>query len=176
MNGSWSSVATRETWLEEKAGQASLESYKLGVAGIAAEVVLWNGESVATSFYLRLASAQGIGRETLGERLNDPETRFLPCKIDDRVELLSLKWISYLRVPGILPEVVQREELGAVRQRARVAVQSGYVLEGEFLSMLPAARSRLSDLLNACSERFLLFLAPAAVLYINRDTIVRVAP
>jgi|SRR6185295_15535602 len=176
MNGSMSAVAMRGTWLEAKAAPASFDSYRLGVAGIAAEVILWNGESVSTSFYLRLASSQGLGRETLGERLNDPETRFLPCKIEDRVELLSLKWISYVRVPDMLPEVRQLHELGAVRQRARVMVQSGYVLDGEFLYMLPTSRSRLSDLLNESNERFLLFLAPAAALYINRDTIVRVAP
>jgi hypothetical protein len=153
-----------------------LDSYKQSVAGIAAEVILWDGESIMTSFYLRLASAQGGGRETMGERLNDPGTRFLPCKVGDQVELLSLNWISYVRVSGILPEVSHLEEVGAVRQRARVTVQSGYVLDGEFLYVLPSARCRLSDLLNLSEERFLLFLAPAAVMYINRDAIVRVIP
>jgi hypothetical protein len=176
MNGAWSNAAVRAEWPPERTIQPALDSYRLGVAGIAAEVILWNGDSVATSFYLRLASALGTGRETLGERLNDPGTRFLPCKIEEQVELLNLKWISYIRVPGMLPEVTQREELGAVRQRAQVVVQSGYLLEGEFLTVLPTSRSRLSDLLNVTGERFLLFLAAAAVLYINRDTIVRVIP
>jgi hypothetical protein len=176
MIGARSNLLTKAEWPEARVVQAAQESYKLGVAGIAAEVVLWNGESIPVSFYLRLASAQGTGRETLGERLNDPETRFLACKIEDRIELLNLDWISYVRAPGILPEVGQREELGAARLRARVTVQSGYVLEGEFLSVLPSERSRLSDLLNVASERFLLFLAPAAVLYVNRAAIVRTAP
>jgi hypothetical protein len=146
----------------------------MGVAGVAAEAVLWNGESMAISFYLRLASALGMGRETLGERLNDAGTRFLPCKTENRVEILNLNWISYIRVAGILPEIAQLEEIGAARQRAKVVLQSGYFLEGEFLCVLPTERSRLSDFLNLGSERFLLFLAPAAVLYINRDSIVRV--
>lgn len=166
----------REAWPGAKAAPPALESYKQSVAGIAAEVILWDGESFMTSFYLRLASAQGTGRETLGERLNDPATRFLPCKIGDQVELMSLNWISYVRVAGTLPEVAQLEEVGAVRQRGRVVVQSGYVLDGEFLYVQPSARARLSDHLNFSVERFLLYLAPAAVLYINRDAIVRVVP
>jgi hypothetical protein len=167
---------TRETGREVPEAQANLGSHRLGVAGIATEAVLGNGDSVECSFYLRLAGARGSGRETLGERLNDPEVRFLPCKIEDRVELLNLNSLSFIRVSGILPEVGRRLELGAVRQRARVTVQSGYLLEGEFLCVLPSERSRLSDLLNQTSDRFLLFLAPAAALYINRDNIVRVVP
>ena len=176
MNGTWSRLATKTALMEEKVGQASLESYRQSVAGISTEVILWSGEALTASFYLRLASSQGTGRETLGERLNDPATRFVPCRIEGKVELLSLDWISYVRVSGVLPEVGRREELGGVRQPARVTVQGGYVLEGEFLYVLPTARARLSDLLNMPGERFLLFLAPAAPLYINRDAIVRIVP
>jgi hypothetical protein len=176
MIGALSNPGVKPAWLAEKAPPAGLEAFRLGVAGIAAEAILWNGEAITTSFYLRLASAQGADRETLGERLNDPETQFLPCKIGERVELLNLDWLSFLRVEGVLPEVGRREELGAVRQPARVTVQSGYVLDGEFLYCLPAARSRLSDFLNLAGERFVLFLAPAAVFYINRKAIVRIVP
>jgi hypothetical protein len=175
MNAASNQLSTTLAWPAERMAPA-LDSYRMGVAGVAAEVILWSGESITTSFYLRMASAVVAGRETLGERLNDPATRFLPCKIEDKVELLNLKWISYIRVSGILPEVMQLEEVGAVRQRAQVVVQSGYVLEGEFLYVLPHTRCRVSDLLNTSDDRFLLFLAPAAALYLNRDTIVRVIP
>lgn len=152
------------------------DSYKLGVAGLAADIILWNGESLSASFYLRLSSAKRIGRETLGERLNDPQTRFLPCKIAERIELVNLETISHILVPGPLPEIAQREQFGAVRQKAKVFTQAGFVLDGEFLSVLPEARSRLSDLLNLTGDRFLLFLARAAALYVNRASIVRVIP
>jgi hypothetical protein len=175
VNGILSNTLTRTLWQEEKPVPPA-ESYRLGVAGVSAEIILWNGDSIAASFYLRLASMSGSGRETLGERLNDPGTRFIPCKVGDRVELLSLEWISYIRVPGSVPEVARREQLGATRQQARVTLQSGYVLEGQFLCVLPSARARLSDLLNVTSERFLLLLAPAAVLYVNRGSIVRIVP
>jgi hypothetical protein len=176
MSVALNNLLTSETWLEERSAHTSLDGYKLGVAGVAAEVVLWSGESVAASFYLRLASASGSGRETLGERLNDRETRFIPCKIGDRVELLNLDWISYLRVSGPLVDIGRREELGAVRHKAQLTMQSGYVLQGELLYVLPAARSRVSDLLNDAGDRFLLFLAPAAAMYVNRSAIVRVIP
>lgn len=176
MNGMRSNALARASWLEDKAVPASSESYKLGVAGVSAEVILWSGEAIAASFYLHLASASGSGRETLGERLNDPRTRFLPCKVNDHVELLNLDWISYLRVAGVIPEVAQREQLGGTRQQAKIAMQSGYLLEGQFLCVLPSARARLSDLLNVSTERFLLFLAPAAALYVNRKSIVRIIP
>ncbi|MEA2605057.1 MAG: hypothetical protein QOF89_6049 [Acidobacteriota bacterium] len=176
MNGIRSNALARASWLEDKTVPASSESYKLGVAGVSAEVILWSGEAIAASFYLHLASASGSGRETLGERLNDPGTRFLPCKVNDHVELLNLDWISYIRIAGSIPEVAQREQHGASRQQARIAMQSGYLLEGQFLCLLPSARARLSDLLNVSTERFLLFLAPAAALYVNRKSIVRIIP
>ncbi len=179
MNGTWGNALARVVRLEERPASAAAPAtdiYKQGVAGVAAEIILWSAEALAASFYLRLSSASGMGRETLGERLNDPGTRFIPCKVGDRIELLNLDWISFIRVEGQVPEIAQREELGAIRQSAKIAVQSGYLLEGELLYVLPHARARLSDLLNFSTDRFLLFLAPAAVLYVNRESIVRVVP
>jgi hypothetical protein len=176
MHRSWSNLVTQESWPEENDIEASFESYKLAVAGISAEVVFWSGKSMLTSFYLRLASSQGMRRETLGERLNDPETRFLACKTGDRTELLNPDWLSHLRVFGPLAEVGQQEEVGAKRQPAWLTLQSGCVLRGEFLSVQSVERSRLSDLLNASGDRFLLFLMPAAAMYVNRSAIVRVVP
>jgi hypothetical protein len=176
VNGFWGNSLASSAAVEDKPILASSDTYRIGVAGVAAEVILWSGDSLWASFYLRLASASGNGRETLGERLNDPGTRFIPCKVEDRVELLSLDWISYIRVPEMVPEVAQREQLGAVRQTAKLRMQSGYFLEGQFLCVLPSSRARVSDLLNVSSDRFLLFLAPAAVLYVNRKSIVRVVP
>jgi hypothetical protein len=179
VNGTWGSALARVVRLEERPASAAapaMEIYKQGVAGVSAEIILWSGEALTASFYLRLSSASGVGREKLGERLNDPGTRFIPCKIGDRIELLNLDWISFIRLEGQVPEIAQREELGAIRQPAKISMQSGYLLEGQFLYVLPHARARLSDLLNFSTDRFLLFLAPAAVLYVNRKSIVRIIP
>lgn len=162
-------------WPQQRVTRTQTETYKIGVAGITAQVTFWNGKALSCSFYLRLAGA-AANRETLGERLNDPQTRFLACKVDERVELVSLKAISFIRVAGTLPEVEAQEQLGAVRQPARVTLASGYSLTGEFLSIMPSARARLSDLLNLADEQFLLFLGSNATLYLQRDSIVRVVP
>jgi hypothetical protein len=164
-------------WPQQRVMRTQTETYRIGVAGITAQVTFWNGKAMSCSFYLRLAGASSASsRETLGERLNDPHTRFLACKVDERVELVSLKAISCIRVAGALPEVEMQEQLGAIRQPARVTLACGYSLNGDFLSILPSSRARLSDLLNLSDERFLLFLIPGATVYIQRDAIVRVVP
>jgi hypothetical protein len=163
---------------EERSGRPApnAESYRIGVAGLAAKIILENGESLSASFYLRLSSMSGPGRETLGERLNDPATRFLPCKVDGQIELVNLARISHVLAHNPLPEVSLREQMGAMRRRAKVHMHAGLVLEGDFLHILPDPRSRLSDLLNLSDERFLLFLTRAAHMYVNRTQIVRVVP
>jgi hypothetical protein len=159
--------------IDERPARPAPGGYQLGVSGIATQITLWNSKTVTASFYLRLLATPS-GRETLGERLNDPASKFLPCKIDERVELLNLSMISHIRVLGELAEVELKEQLGAMRQPARVTMKSGYTLVGDFLYIQPSARSRLSDFLNYSNERFLLFLAPNAPMYLYRDAIVRV--
>lgn len=167
-----------ELFKQEQAGLArpNGDSYKIGVAGLATKIILGSGEALSASFYLRLSSMSGPGRETLGERLNDPATRFLPCKVDNQIELVNLDMISHVLVHSPLPEVSFREQLGAIRRRAKVYMQAGLALDGDFLHILPDPRSRLSDLLNLTDERFLLFLTRAAHMYVNRTQIVRVMP
>lgn len=152
------------------------EHYRVAVSDFSACMVLLNGDCFETSFYLRLSSAYGYGRETLGERLNEPATRFLACKVDEEVQLVQLSSIAYILVRGTLPEAEYREHVGGSRQRATITLRTGEVMPGEFLSILPPNRSRVSDLLNSPEERFLLFLTEGMSLYVNRDAIVRVCP
>jgi hypothetical protein len=152
------------------------EHYRVAVSDFSASLVLLNGDCFEASFYLRLSSALGYGRETLGERLNDPASRFLACKVDDEVQLVQLSSIVYIQAQLAVPEVEYREHLGATRQTATLTLSTGETIRGEFLSILPPNRSRVSDLLNAPDERFLLFLTEGMSLYVNRDAIVRVAP
>jgi hypothetical protein len=154
----------------------STEHYRVSVSDFSACMVLLNGDCFEASFYLRLSSAYGYGRETLGERLNDSNNLFLACKVDDEVQLLQLASIAYIQVRGSLPEAEYREHVGASRQRATLTLKTGETLAGEFLSILPPSRSRVSDLLNSPEERFLLFFTEGSSLYVNRDAIVRVCP
>lgn len=150
------------------------EPYRIGVAGLMTNVFLSNGDSFAASFYLRLTGSYGSARESLGERLNDPDTAFLACKVEQQVQLVNLAWISYIQVAGALPEVEYREQVGATRHQARLLLRNGDELLGEFLSLMPSSRARVSDILNSSGERFLLFLVPGATCYVNRDAVERV--
>jgi hypothetical protein len=167
--------AVNAGWLQNRTAQA--ENLQVGVAGITTQVMFLDGKSLTVSFYLRLSGAVSPGRETLGERLNDPGTHFLACKVEERVEILNLSAISMIRVPRALPEIEAQERLGAVRQSARIALACGETLLGDFLCVPPSARARLSDLLNLADQRFLLFLTEEGQgVYLQRDAIVRVVP
>jgi hypothetical protein len=162
-------------WAQESTRPEGADNLKVGVAGITSRVTFLDGKPLVVSFYLRL-SGTPAGRETLGERLNDPETRFLACKVDERVEILNLSAISLIRVQGALPEIEAQERQGAVRRAARVAMRCGETLRGEFLCVASSTRARLSDLLNAPDQRFLLFLTEGRGVYLRREAIVRVVP
>jgi hypothetical protein len=170
------SQAVNTGWAQNRARPEGTDNLKVGVAGITSQIVFRDGKPLTVSFYLRLAGAGMAGRETLGERLNDPGTRFLACKVDERVEILNLSAISLIRVMGALPEIAAQERQGAIRQPARVAMGCGETLRGEFLCVAPSTRVRLSDLLNAPDRRFLLFLAEGRGIYLRREDIVRVVP
>ncbi|HVR98159.1 MAG TPA: hypothetical protein VMW27_16190 [Thermoanaerobaculia bacterium] len=153
-----------------------LEDYRLQVAELTVRLVLWDRGSIDATLYLRLASTRGAGWESLGERLNDPEIRFLACQNDGEIELVHLDSIAYVEAPGRLPEITQREQVGALRHPADVILRCGQRLTGEFLSIMPPGRLRLSDLLNAGEERFYLFPEGQVTRYIHRDAISRVVP
>ncbi len=153
-----------------------LEDYRQQVAELTVRLVLWDQSSFDATLYLRLASSRGIGWESLGERLNDPGIRFLACQTDGEVELVHLDSIAYVEAPGRLPEIAQREQVGALRQAADVVLRCGQRLTGEFLSIMPPGRLRLSDLLNAFEGRFFLFPEEQVTRYVHRDAIARVLP
>jgi hypothetical protein len=152
----------------------STEDYRVSVTGLTAKVHLWNGDIVDASFYLRLTGSMSLGMEGLGERLNDPKTMFLACKVDQQVQLLHLNAIAYIYMPGLTEEVEHLESLGAQRQTARLTLRTCETLNGEFLSILPPGRSRISDLLNEPGRRFILFLHQGGTCWVNRKAIARV--
>jgi hypothetical protein len=164
-------------WLEDRIVKTPQQQdvFKVGTSGISVQITQRNSKTFLASFYLRILPNDN-GRETLGDRLNDPAVNFLPCKIDERTELLNLSMLSHIRTFGELPEVEMKEQLGAIRQPARVTMDSGYTFCGDFIYIQPSARARLSDLLNFSTERFLLFQTPSASLYLYRDAIVRLVP
>lgn len=129
------------------------------------------GEPRDVVFFLRPRS--GV-TETLGDRLNDPATRFLAAEIEGATELLYLDWIARLELAAGLPEIELLAQLGAQRDRVAIRLASGLELAGEVYSIMPPGRRRLSDLLNAPDWRFLLLVDEDAAHYVNRDAIASV--
>jgi hypothetical protein len=138
---------------------------------------MWNGEPLEATFYLRPGDGSGDKVwESLRERLNDLQARFLACRIGGHLELLNVDAVACVEVEGTLPEVDQEVTVGALRLPAMVSLRSGQSFAGEFLAILPPERSRLSDLLSSPRERFLLFVDPFKARYIQREAIDRVRP
>lgn len=148
-------------------------SLAVEVRDIPLRIVAFDGSASAGRFFLHLVSDHAGRPETLGDRLNDAATRFVPVRMAERVELLNLAWIAYVACPGRLPEVADREEVGFRHERVELDLAGGARLAGELIYALPPGHARVSDLLNAAGERFLLLITADETLFVNRTAIVR---
>jgi hypothetical protein len=147
-------------------------SFAVEVQTVAVRLV---GAGLAVDGEVFLHVVGGSGHpETLGERLNDLSVRFLPCRVDGRVELVRVDGISFVEARAPLPELREIEEVGAVRQQVDVELAGGYHLGGELVYTRPPGSQRVSDLLNSGAERFLLLLDGDQARYLRRDALVRV--
>jgi hypothetical protein len=150
------------------------EALALPVEAIAVRLVTFTGLSVDARVYLHAQSGRHFGAETLGERLAGGETLFLPCETAEGTELFNLDHVAYLDCPPGLPEVDMLEETASFRAAAAIELVHGERLRGELRYRLPAFACRVSDLLNAGEERFLLLTTPFRCYYVNRRAVVRV--
>jgi hypothetical protein len=137
-------------------------------------VVDCRGEETLGAIFLHTVGEVAMRPETVRERLNEAGVRFLPLRRGEAVELVNLGSISYVGLAGRPPEVESLESVGAQRARVEVELAFGEWLRGDFVFERPAGSARVSDLLNAGEERFLLLLTESETLFVNRDAIVRV--
>lgn len=137
-------------------------------------VVLLDGTRIEVEVFLHEGSDRHPGAETLLERLNNPDERFLPCYREDHEELVHLERVAYVELPGPAPEVEDMDELGADHEAVELLLTSGESLEGELIYLAPSHRRRISDLLNHPDEPFLLLVGPDRSRYLHRAAIVRV--
>lgn len=149
------------------------ELYTIDVDRLAISLVLRRGERLEGQFFLRSVGERHRGPETLGDRLNDPLTHFLPCEIEGRVELIRLSGLAYLEHEGRLPEVDAEAALGAQRAPVELILDSGEALRGELLYILPPERHRVLDHLNSPELRFLLLRQENRTLYVHREAVLR---
>jgi len=150
------------------------EALAVPVEALAVRLVTLDGRGTESFVFLHTTSGRHRGPETLGERLGDGDTRFLPCETAGGVELVNLDQVAYLECARGLPEVTELDELSSFRAFAAVELQTGERLTGELRYRLPAFSCRVSDLLNAAEERFLLLTAPHHAWYVNRRAVMRV--
>lgn len=150
------------------------ETLAVPVEAIAVRLVTLAGVSCEALVYLHTTSGRHLGAETLGERLSSAETLFLPCETAAGVELVNLDQLAYLHCPPGLPEVKMLDELSGFRVTAVLELAHGEALRGQLRYRLPAFACRVSDLLNAPTERFLLLTAADRCCYVNRRAVVRV--
>jgi hypothetical protein len=149
-------------------------SYAVEVHPLPVRLHTRDGGAVEVEVFLHTVGESGRP-ETLGDRLNDPHLRFLPCRVAGRVELVHLERLVFVEALAPLPELQELEEVGAVRQPVEVDLADGRSLRGTLVYSRPAGSQRVSDLLNAGNERFLLLVEAAArTLYVRRDELLRV--
>jgi hypothetical protein len=150
------------------------EALAIPVEALPVRVVTLDGAATESLVFLHTMSGRHLGPETLGERLTAGEVRFLPCETASGIELVNLDQVAYLECPARLPEVEELEEMAAFRAAATLELAGGERLHGELRYRLPAFGCRISDLLNAAEERFLLLTTPQRSCYVNRRAVVRV--
>lgn len=148
----------------------------LQVERVAATVVDSRGRSSDLVFFLHTVSPHLFSMETVADRLNEPEARFLPGEVAGRTELVRLSSLSYVEIHGLPPEMQRLEEIGAVHCQVEMELDSGDLLAGELVYEAPPTTDRVSDLLNSRAPRFLLLAIGDRTLFVRRDAIARVRP
>jgi len=150
------------------------EALVVPVEALAVRLVTLDGKGSEAFVFLHTTSGRRFGPETLGERLISGDALFLPCETVAGVELVNLEQLAYLECPPGLPEVAELDEMSAFRAAAVLQLAHGETLSGELRYRLPPFSCRVSDLLNAAEERFLLLTSRDRCWYVNRRAIVRV--
>jgi hypothetical protein len=150
------------------------QALALPVQAIAVRLVTFGGQSIEARVYLHAQSGRRSGAETLGERLAASEALFLPCETIEGTQLFNLDHVAYLDCPLGLPDLEMLDDTASFRAAAALELVHGERLRGELRYRLPAFACRVSDLLNAGEERFLLLTTPFRCYYVNRRAVVRV--
>jgi hypothetical protein len=144
------------------------------VERVAASVVDKKGRTSEIVFFLHTVSRHLFATETVADRLNDPETRFLPCEVEGSIELIRLGSISYVELHGLAPEFERLQEIGAVHSNVELELDCGDSLVGELIYEAPPNADRVSDLLNSRATRFMLLVSGKRTLLVRRDAVARV--
>ena len=132
------------------------------------------GENIEGAFLVHTVGHADYRPETVGDRLNDPQTRFLPCDVGGERQLVRLSSISYVAMTEPTPEVEDLEAVGAIRASAELWLRSGDRLAGDLLYEAERGEERISDMLNRSRSRFLVLVDQETTYFVHCDAIDRV--
>ena len=148
-------------------------AYTLEVINIPTRLMDVRGEAINGLMFLHTVSDHGHQPETVRDRLNDPDSRFLPIQIDGKIELVQLAKVAYFEVRGNLPEIDALKAVGATVSGVTLLLTTGEELSGRLQYEARPGSNRVLDLLNSKDSRFLVLLDDERVLFVSRDSILR---
>lgn len=133
-----------------------------------------NGEEMDATVFVHPVGHADYRPESVGDRLNDPDTEFLPCEIDGESQLVRLASISFAVMTGPVPEVESLETVGATHSQVELWLKSDDRLLGDLLYEAERGEERVSDMLNRCSSRFLVLIDGQTTYFVLREAVNRV--
>ena len=149
-------------------------SLAVEVTPLPVRLVMAGGDTAHALVFLHTSGDRRPGPQSLGERLCDANTFFLPCVVDRGVELINLEHVACVQAPRDLPDVEELDELQSFRAAVDLDLVHGERLSGELRYRLPPERCRISDLFNSEAEPFVLLTTDRRAVYVNRRAVLRV--
>lgn len=147
-------------------------SLAIAVNKVRVRLAAMDGRRFEAELYLHTVSAREFRHETVGDRLNDPASDFLPFEVEGHVRLIALASLSLVEQLDAPPEIERLSEIGAQRQPAGLQLMSGELVRGDLIYEANREQARVSDLLNS-GPRFLLLIGEDRVLFVRRGAIER---
>lgn len=87
----------------------------VAVASVGIRACDYQGRRFDAEIFLHEEGERRSGPETLEDRLNDPDGRFLPCRIDGEMQILHLDRLAWMELDGMtllndfLVELVEKD-------------------------------------------------------------------
>ena len=133
-----------------------------------------SGQDIDATVFIHPVGHADYRSESVGDRLNDPDSPFLPCEIDGESQLLRLAAVAYVVLTEPAPEVESLETVGAIRSPVEFWLKSGDRLQGELFYEAKRGEERVSDMLNRTSSRFLVLTDRQNTYFVLREAVDRV--
>lgn len=149
-------------------------SYAIEVTTAVIRLRTLAAEDLTVTFFVHPVAHADYRPESVGDRLNDPRCRFLPCEIDGESHLVRLESIAYIEMSEPPPEVATSTSVGALQAPVELLLRSGERLTGVLLYQAERGEERVSDMLNRSPDRFLLLLDGSRSYFVQRDAIDRI--